>query len=239
MTTDETSCVTTDETSCVATDETSCVATDETSDNNINDNINDTSTSIKTNKNSILEAAAEIKKIITDLFDGIYAFDNKFVPELLQLFNEFRIQKHKEFLMYVLKRTQDMKPTSRTNLFRRLAVSPNIYSDYLDFSGEHKEENKVLKITKKCPVCGKDAARFGICQNCDFEMSFCDNKAQVALARQIFHLPVEKRKNLKKELNHTDYYENPLDTNLMQKINSIYLKYGIDREKIRKEAIKK
>lgn len=205
-------------------------------------------TTDKTNDTSTSKDKAEEEIIIPkikELFGGHFPFDNNFADRIASLFDDFEITKQEtkaKYLDYVYERTQERKPISMTNMYYKLAQSPNIIQDFIitaEPAGQNMAENHESYIT--CPVCGYDKAHdYMPCPRCEFNMYFKNDKEEVIRAMQIFNLPQKEKAALQMELK--DFFDtfqkshgsllSIKDMNVRKefdrKLNNIYHKYRID-----------
>ena len=206
--------------------------------NNISNNKADTSTAAESKKKNTEEAEDFIKTELKKMFDGHYVFDDTFIQDLRNLIKQFELQENRipVYLYYVLERVKQKKPVSLTNMFYKMAKSPNIMQDYILSVQEQSIQEK--SITGICPVCGKKANLYQKCSNCNFDMSDKDDTKEVSIKKQLYNLAedVQKRfrEDLEKELEYQRKYSilekvtnKALSQELQERLNKIYTKYGI------------
>nr|WP_180485607.1 helix-turn-helix domain-containing protein [Treponema socranskii] len=204
--------------------------------NTTTDKANNTSTSV-----TIAEAEDFIISKIKKLFGGHYPFDDHFAAKIALQVNDFKITEQDavtNYLDYVYDRTHERKPVSITNMFYKLAQSPNVVQDFII-----TKQNTATKSDSyiSCPVCGYDKANnYAPCPHCGFDMYLKNDNKEVKRARQIFNLPATERLALQTEL--SDFFntfqksygsllsikDTSVQTEFDRRVNKIYQKYRID-----------
>lgn len=201
--------------------------------NNININsLNSTSSKKKETEEDFI--TKELKKI----FAGHYVFDSQFVNDIKVLAEQFEITDEKIpfYLNYVFKRARDKKPASLTNMYYKMAKSPNIMQDFI--LSEQPKELKEKEHFGICPVCGNKTSLYKTCTRCNFDMNDINNEKIISLKKQIYNLPEETRKQFEAdyeaEINNQSKYSfvekvsnRQLKAELDERIEMIYRKYGI------------
>ena len=186
------------------------------------------------------EIKAEAEPIFTELkklFGGHLVFDDSFVPEIQELSKQFELSTGEilDYLHFVFDRANEKKPKSLTNMYYKMAKSPNIMQDFV--LTLQKSENHTSKLAV-CPVCGARTEMYENCSCCGFDMNDSFDKAKVDIHKQIANLSEEKRKDFEKEYQAelerqasygiSSVIQSPaLRTDFQNRINAIYRKYGI------------
>lgn len=203
--------------------------------------INSTSAEIQKKENQeSAEAGALALQKIKELFGGHFAFDERFISEILSLAGQFALDSSQiqAFLQYAFETSVAKKPVSLTNMFYKLAKSPAIMQDFVLKATTTKSATESVQKTCVCPVCGSKAKFFDLCPECHFDMNYRSDEKKIALEKQLFLLPKERREQLEKEYeeemkrqNSVSFIErikNPaLRSDFEKRIRELYLKYGI------------
>ncbi len=175
---------------------------------------------------------------IKELFGGHFAFDERFIPEIVELASQFELDSEQipTFLQYVFELSETKNPKSLTNMFYKLAKSPAIMQDFV--LKEKHEAKAVSRMAAVCPVCGKMAKINGLCPGCGFDMLMSRDAREVSMHKQILSLSEEDRQRFREEY-HTEIerqvsmgldatIRNPaLREEFSSRLSAICRKYGI------------
>lgn len=203
------------------------------------DDINSSASTADLKETEKTEAEDWIKNKIKDLFQGHYVFDSNFIPDILALSEQFKLEKEQipEYLQFVLTKAERKKPDSLTNMYYKMAKSANIMQDFVLKTAQTKRQNSPLEL-EPCPVCKTQANILLRCPACNFDMTKRQNTGEVNFERQIFLLPEFQKKSLdeeiRQELERQNSFgfkrilQNPeLKAEFKRKLDEIYRKYGI------------